>query len=41
VRVVVMIAAKVGIEARRQSAVDEARLQELARRLAGKSERPA
>jgi hypothetical protein len=31
-----MIAAKVGIEAQRRSAVDEERLEELSRRLAGK-----
>jgi hypothetical protein len=36
VRVVVMIAAKVGIEAQRQAVVDQERLAELARRLSGK-----
>jgi hypothetical protein len=40
VRVVVMIAAKAGIEAQRQSAVDLEALERLAARLAGKSERP-
>jgi hypothetical protein len=35
-RVVVMIAAKVGIEAQRQAVVDQERLAELARRLSGK-----
>jgi hypothetical protein len=36
VRVVFMIAAKVGIEAQRQAALDEARMADLERRLSGK-----